>query len=1082
MPQPIPTDEVYVLPTSFAQQRMWFLNQLEPESPVYNMPTILRLRGKLDIWALQQTLNEIVMRHEVLRTTFTTVDAQPVQVILPLTPVDMPLTDLSQLSHEAASTQMLAIAEEEARRPFDLVHGPLLRVHLMRIQQQEHVLTLVIHHIVCDGWSMGILIREVGLLYEAFKNQQPSPLAPLAIQYADFAHWQREWLQGATLKTQLDFWQAQLQGKLPVLDLPTDRPRGTVPTSQGAIYKFTLPVRLTQKLTELSRHHNATLFMVLLAAFQTLLYRYTGQTDILVGSLIANRNRADIEHLIGFFVNTLVIRTNLKGNPTFQELLGKVRETTLQAYAHQDVPFERVVEAVQPVRLLSHTPIFQVVFAMQNAPTQPVSLSEISLEPIEVNRGTTKFDITLFIEEIDAGLSGTLEYNTDLFEAATIQRMAGHWQTLLQAAAEAPYTPVNQLPMLTPSEKQQMLVAWNDNVLPYDQTICLHEIINRQAIQQPDAIALIYGEEEMTYADLDGKAELLAVYLRSLGVKPETLVGVFMARTPNLIVALLGILKAGGAYIPLDPMYPPDRIAYMLKDAQAAIVLTQSDLLSSLPTAVQHILSLDSEWEAIAQAMAVPPAPNPDPLNLAYVIYTSGSTGHPKGIAIPHRTTVAMLTWAMSFFTKDLFAGVLGSTSICFDVSILEIFGTLCSGGTLVLADTPLHLHELPAAEKITMVNMVPSAMRELLRLGPLPHSVRFANLGGEALKTQLVNDIYAGSQVKQVMDMYGPSEYTTYSTCACREAHAPATIGRPIGNASVYILDATFNPVPVGVSGELYVSGEGLTRGYLNKPGLTAARYLPNPFSNKPGERLYAVGDVARYRPDGEIEFLGRVDHQVKVRGFRIELGEIEAVLLQHDAITECVLVAQNDEAAQTQMVAYYSTGTASSIPVNELRSYLRTSLPEYMIPSIFVHLDMLPQTPNGKVDRLALPTPDGERPDVSTTFVAPQNELQAIIASIWCQSLHLDSVGIYDNFFDLGGHSLLIIQIQEGLQMELKQKVPLLLLFQYPTIHALAQHLAEAKEATVAVDTSYERGASRQKQLQARRQQRKRAGGGGA
>jgi len=1045
-------------PLSFAQRRLWFLDQLEPNSPLYNIASAVRLTGALNVTALEQSLNQIVRRHESLRTTFVAKDGHPVQVIAPELTVPLPVVDLHSLSEAEREAEALQLAIEEAQRPFDLAKGPLLRTTLLRLDEEDHILLLTMHHIISDGWSMGVFVREMGALYEALSQGRPSPLPELPIQYVDFAQWQRKWLQGEELERQLAYWKEQLAGLPPLLELPTDRPRPAVQRYQGAHHSFALSKSLSQALESLSQEEGATLFMTLLAAFQTLLYRYTGQEDICVGTPIANRTRAEIEGLIGFFVNTLVLRTDLSGDPSFRELLRRVREVALGAYAHQDLPFEMLVDELQPARDMSHSPLFQVMFVLQNAPVQALELSELTLSPVETENGIAKFDLTLMMEERPEGLQGTVEYNTDLFDAATIERMVGHFQTLLEGIVADPDRPISTLPLLTTAEREQLLVGWNDTEAEYPGDKCVHQWFEAQVEQTPEAIAVAFGEEEqLTYGELNRRANQLAHYLQKLGVGPETLVGLCVDRSPEMVIGLLGVLKAGGAYLPLDPTYPQERLAFMLEDAGISIILTQSHLLDRLgvqrkdvkrnpQSAIgnrQFTICLDTDWEVIAREPDTNPVSAVTPDNLAYVIYTSGSTGRPKGTLLQHR---GLSNFAHAYIRRlSLGPGsrLLQFASFSFDASLAEIFTTLLSGATLRLARRDIlmsvsDLHRLLREGEITIAILPPSILSVLPTEGL--SALQTLISAGESCSREIAESWAPG---RRLFNGYGPTEATIgptlYPIESVPEGVASVPIGRPITNTQVYLLDAHLQPVPVGVSGELYIGGVGLARGYLNRPELTAERFIPNPFSDEPGARLYRTGDLARYLPDGNIEFLGRIDHQVKVRGFRIELGEIEAVLRQHPHLQAAVVLAREDTPGDKRLVAYVVPREEPAPTISELRRFLKETLPEYMVPSAFVYLDALPLTPNGKVDRRALPAPDQTRPELESAYVAPRTREEKILADIWAQVLGVEQVGVHDNFFELGGDSILSIQViaranQAGLQLTPRQ------LFQAPTVAGLA------------------------------------------
>ncbi|MDZ7967874.1 MAG: amino acid adenylation domain-containing protein [Nostoc sp. DedSLP03] len=918
-------------PLSFAQQRLWFLHEFAPNNAFYSEPVAVNFKGLLNVAALEQSFNEIVRRHEILRTSIQRVEGQLIQVITPTLRVTLPLVNLCELpaSDQKAVIQQLVIAETQ--QAFDLTKDVLLRARLIQFSETEHVLLLIMHHIVFDGWSLGVLVRELADFYAVFAQGQPSSRSELPIQYADFAVWQRQWLQGKVLENQLAYWKQHLKN-LPTLELPTDKARSAAQTFKGAKQFFVLPNLLLEALKTLSQQEDATLFMTLLAAFQTMLHRYTGQEEIVVGSVIANRNRLEIQQLIGFFVNSLVLRTNVSGNPTFRELLAQVRQVTLGAYAHQDLPFEKLVEVLNPERNLSRTPLFQILFVLQNAPMPPLELENLTMTPLEVDNGTAKFDLFLSLRDTEQELTGCMEYDSNLFDAATITRMLGHYKTLLESIITDPDLHLTELPISTKVERQQLLVKWNNTKTDYLHNQCIHELFEAQVERSPDSVAVIFEDEQLTYQDLNRRANQLAHHLRSLGVGPEILVGICVERSLSILIGLLGILKAGGAYVPLDPAYPQSRLAFILKDTQISVLLTQEKLIATLPKHTAMAVCLDTDWEKIANQSSLNPINNATNENLAYTIYTSGSTGRPKGVAIEHRSTIAFLDWAKKLFATEALAGVLASTSICFDLSVFEMFVPLGCGGKVILVENALYLPTSSQANQVTLINTVPSVIAELLRVDGIPDSVRIINLAGEPVQNKLVQQLYQQDNVQQVFNLYGPSEDTTYSTFALlhKGANDIPPIGRPIANTEIYLLDQDLQPVPVGVPGELYIGGAGLARGYLNQAELTAEKFIPNPYSypypdaprtgmsdsnghatqttngNKLGARLYKTGDLARYRSNGNIEFLGRIDHQVKVRGFRIELGEIEALLNQHPGVEQAVVLAQEDQSGNKSLVAY--------------------------------------------------------------------------------------------------------------------------------------------------------------------------------
>ncbi|MDZ8084002.1 MAG: amino acid adenylation domain-containing protein [Nostoc sp. DedQUE12b] len=1068
------------LPLSYAQQRLWFLDQLEPNSAIYNISLALRLVGTLNQTVLEQSLHEIIARHEALHTNFVIVDGQPTQIIHTETAWRMSVIDCEGLSttEQEIASQQLAITQ--AIQPFDLASEALVRATLIVLSETEHVLSICMHHVVSDAWSMGVFVQELAALYNAYSQDQPSgasasrsllsergtPLAPLPIQYADFAIWQRQWLQGDVLERQLVYWQQQLKDAPALLSLPTDRPRPAVQSFAGAYQKFALSRELTSGLIQLSQKQGVTLFMTLLAAFDTLLYRYTGSDDILVGSPIANRDRSEIEGLIGFFVNTLVMRTNLSGNPSFSELLNRVREMAMDAYSHQNLPFEMLVEALQPQRDLSHTPLFQMMFALQNAPISEVELTGLTISSLPAAGTTSKFDLSLLMENTatsttlstGTGLVGVWEYSTNLFDASTIERMTGHFVTLLEGIVANPQQKISQLPLLTEVEQQQLLVEWNDTQADYLQHKCIHQLFEEQVERIPDAVAVVFGNQQLTYCELNSRANQLAHYLKSLGVGADVLVGLYVERSLETIVGILGILKAGGAYVPLDPDYPQERLAYMLNDSQVSVLLTQEKLLTSLPEHGAHVLCLDKDWEDISTE-------NKDNLvsglttdNLAYVIYTSGSTGQPKGTLVSHSNVVRLFEATDSWYNFNQDDVWTMFHSYAFDFSVWEIWGALLYGGRLVVVPylvtrSPESFFELLAQEKVTILNQTPSAFRQLIQAeqsiaitGNL--NLRLVIFGGEALELLSLQPWFErhGDKSPQLVNMYGITETTvhvTYRPLSKTDLNGTASvIGRPIPDLQVYVLDEYLQPMPIGVAGEMYVGGAGVARGYLNRPELTAQRFISNPFSNNPKARLYKSGDLARYLPNGELEYLGRIDQQVKIRGFRIELGEIEALLAQHPAIWESAVLVREDEPGNKRLVAYVVPKTEQSPTAAELRRFLKQKLPEYMVPSAFVQLEVLPLTANGKVDRRALPVPDTARPELENVFVAPSTPEEKILAAIWTKVLDVEQVGINDNFFALGGDSIRSIQVlsqakEQGLSLSVQQ------LFQYQTIHELVQEL---------------------------------------
>jgi amino acid adenylation domain-containing protein len=1062
------------LPLSWAQERLWFLNQLEGISTAYNIPAAVSITGDLDINALQQALSAIVQRHEILRTSIQTVNGTPKQVIQPQVTMNINVVNLQLLLDSERQTQVEQQTQLEAHTPFSLENAPLIRCNLLQISARKYVLLLTMHHIVSDGWSMGIFISELSSLYPAFCAGAASPLPELPLQYADFAVWQKQWLTGVVLETQLNYWRSQLQGSPELLQLPTDRPRPVVQTYDGRTQSFELNQDLTQKLQSLSSESGTTLFMTLLATFATLLYRYSGQSDILVGSPIANRNHREIEPLIGFFVNTLVLRTNFADNPSFENLLLQVRETTLQAYEHQDVPFEQVVEALQPQRSLSHSPLFQVMFVLQNIPITEFELPGVTLTQLDGDSTIAKFDLTLSMSQTDQGLVGSWEYNTGLFDGSTIERMTAHFQNLLSAIVENPATTVGELPLLSAAERHQLLVEWNDTAAEYPTEKCIHQLFEEQVEKTPDAVAVVFEDQQLTYRELNQRANQLAHHLQTLGVRPEVLVGICVERSLEMVVGLLGILKAGGAYVPLDPHYPQERLDYMLADSGVEVLLTQQLFVERLPKHNAQLVLLDTDWQLICQSPPNNPITEIQATNLAYVIYTSGSTGQPKGVAMNQLPLCNLIWWHLEHTTISGGAKTLQFAPLSFDVSFQEIFSTWCSGGTLFLITEELR------RDAVALLRLLEEKTVERLFL-PFVGLQQLAEVtaGSKSVISNLREIITAGEQLQitpaisnwlsqltscTLHNHYGPSEshvVTTFNlTNPVDSWPLLPPIGRPIVNTQIYILDNNLQPVPIGVSGELHIGGVALARGYFNRPDLTQEKFISNPFTSHSSrrveeqrgiigetqgqsfhsERLYKTGDLARYLPDGNIEYIGRIDNQVKIRGFRIELAEIETVLNTHSQIKQAVVIATEQIPGNKRLVAYV-VASDKSLTINQQRDFLKQKLPGYMIPSAFITLDTLPLTPNGKIDKKALPSPDGVSGE--TKYVAPRTATELQLTQIWSSVINITPVGVQDNFFELGGHSLLAVSLMSQIQQHFQVNLPLATLFQSPTIEQLAHLL---------------------------------------
>ncbi|NEP60537.1 MAG: amino acid adenylation domain-containing protein, partial [Symploca sp. SIO2G7] len=1040
------------LPTSFAQQRLWFVQQLYPDSGTYNVFIPLRIEGQLKVALLEKVFTEITRRHESLRTTFmTNSEGQPIQVIAPAQSIKIPIIDLQETPNKEQEVQRLARAE--AQQPFDLKQSSL-RITLLQLGQTESVLFVNMHHIIADRWSLGIFVQEMKALYEAFSSEQTSPLSELPIQYADWAIWQRQYLQGEVLENQIAYWKQQL-ANLPILELPRDRPRPAVATYEGTKQFFELSRDLSDALKALSVKEKITLFTLLLATFKVLLHKYTNQNDIFVGTEIANRNRSETEGLIGFLINTLVLRTDLSGNPTFLQLLSRVRDVTLGAYDHQDLPFEKLVDILNPERALSQmVPLYQVKFDLQLANVEPLEdLSGLKISPLTLDNRIARFELRFNLQETDGVIHGEVDYSTDLFDATTITRMVGHFQTLLESIVINPEKRLSDLSILTEAERHQLLVKWNETESEYPTNQCIHQLFEAQVERTPLSVAVVFEQEQLTYQQLNQRANQLAHHLQSLGVGSEVLVGICVERSLEMVVGLLGILKAGGAYVPLDPHYPQERLSYMLADSGVEVFLTQQSLLESLPSHTAQVVCLDSNWETIEQHSQNYLDVEVSSDNLAYVIYTSGSTGVPKGVMNTHQGIHNRLRWMQDAYQLTSSDRVVQKTPFSFDVSVWEFFWPLLTGARIVVALPEGHkdsayLVNLISTEQITTLHFVPSMLQVFLQEPNLENCscLKRVFCSGEALPFELTQRFF--SKLKcELHNLYGPTEAAidvTFWQCQPQDNLQIVPIGRPIANTQIYILDKHLQPVPLGVAGELHIGGDGLARGYLNRPELTQEKFIPNPFDNSLSERLYKTGDLVRYLPDGKIEYLGRIDHQVKIRGFRIELGEIESVLNTHPQIQQAVVIAIEETVGNKRLVAYVVFD--ESLTTNQLREFLKSKLPEYMVPSDFVTLDTLPLTPNGKVDRFALPAPDGEI-SREHEYIAPHTPSEEIIANIFASVLGVPNVGIHDNFFDLGGHSLLATQLISRLRVALDVEIPLRTLFESPTVAQLEPTLTQLR-----------------------------------
>ncbi len=1035
------------IPLSFVQERQLFLELLEPLTAVNNLCVCVQLEGPLDLTMLQRSARRLLARHEALRTWFETDKGRPVvRIAPPAAPaLDLGIVDLRERRDEAPA-EALRLAELEARQPFDLSRPPLLRVKTFRLADDEHVLLVVVHHTIADGWSLGVFLRELLSQYQDLREGGTAELPPLPVQYGDFASWQRQSLRGEPLERLLGYWRRQLAGELPVLDLPVDHPRPARQTFAGRTHGFHLAADLTDDLKALSRRYDATPFMTLVAAFQTLLHRHCRQDDILIGTPIAGRTHPETQELIGAFINTLVLRTDLSGDPSFGELLRRVRDVALTAYAHQDLPFEKLVAELRPQRDLSRTPVFQVMFNLQNAPLPAIRLPGLSLRLLPIDRGTAQFDLTLIMTESDAGLEGAFEYNTDLFEPPTIERLAESFQLLLGDAVAHPERLLSQLVIMRPEERDRLLRGLNDTKVDYPCDCGVHELIEAQVRRTPGAVALICGADVLTYEEMDRRATGLATELRDLGAAPGVFVGICMDRSANLVVGLLAVLKAGSTYLPIDPSSPPGRVAFLLRDANARVLLTDGSVESPDLGAAIRIHRVDSTRVAGTNREAAAPR-RAEAERLAYVIYTSGSTGEPKGVLVRQRALVNLL-WSMRH-VLELGPGdtLLAVTSVSFDIAALELYLPLIVGATVVLASTDMTrdrrlLQQAIATHRVRVMQATPATWRMMLQGDWAGDPGLVALSGGEPLTPELADRLL--DRVGGLWNLYGPTETTVWSAAGrVRRGQRPITIGRPIANTQLYVLDTHLQPVPIGAMGELFIGGDGVSPGYLNRPALTAERFLANPFGTD-GDRLFRTGDRARYLPDGSIDLLGRLDEQVKIHGFRIELGEIEATLSRHPAVRAAAVIAEEINGGDKRLVGYVVPAGTRAPSAAELRTFLRTVLPAYMVPAVFVPLGELPLTTTGKIDRRALPAPDLDA--ARRSFVAPHSALEQRLAEIYARVLGLERVGVHDNFFDLGGGSIQILEIIVQVESDGLSLTPETF-FEHQTVAAVAAFLERGR-----------------------------------
>ncbi len=1052
-------------PLSYAQQRMWFLDRMEPGNPMYNNPAAVSIKGKVNVGAIRKALAEMGKRHEVLRTVFEDEGGIPVQIIQDKVKLQLRELDFSHLPEAEKQDALHQESTLEAQRPFDLSAGPLLRTTLIRLGADDYAFLLTMHHIISDAWTLNIFIKEFAELYEGFAKERPIELAALPIQYVDFACWQRDYLTGDVLQEQLSYWSKVLDGADKAMDLPLDHPRPKMQTFNGDVAYFKVDAAVARQLEDFSKKQDVTLFMTALAAIDLLFYRYSGQEDVSIGTPIANRNRSEVEYLLGVFINTLVMRANMGDDPTFADLVQRVKETALGAYAHQDIPFEMLVEELKPERDMSRPPFYQVMFVMQNAAPPPLRLDDVVIEPLELHTPTAKFDITIVLEPVADGIDGQIVYNTDLFEKETIDRLIGHFQNILSAINSCSHKKLSEFPLLTEAERGLLLQecsAANVAIAAFAKPV--HELFEEQARRRDATIHC--GQDRVSYEQFNQRANQLARLLTARGVGPESTVGVYLERSLDLLVSMMAVFKAGGTMLPLDPDYPTDRIFYMLDDSGASTVIASSDLRRHLAEAGVDIIDLHEDAKSIQEQSPNNLEKDISPHNGAYIIYTSGSTGRPKGVVVAHNAFSQHCLAMRDFYEFNEADRVLQFASTNFDASLEQIFPTLLAGADLVMRDnnvwTPQELARVIRAQKLTVVNLPTAYWNQFIqswqddRENDSP--VRLLIVGGDLMLTDSLKRWQASSlKNARLLNAYGPTEAVITSTIfeipkdssALEEGAIP--IGAATPGRAVYILDRFGNPTPIGAPGELHIGGDLLARGYLHRPELTAERFTPDPFSEKKGGRLYRTGDLVRFNRFGAIEFLGRVDDQVKIRGYRIELGEIEAALKQFHGITAAVVVAHLDEAGDKRLVAYYVFDGENAPGIDALRAFLGARLPDYMIPTAFVSLDALPLTPSGKVDRKALPVPSRLRPDLSAQYVAPRSKTEERLAEIMADVLKVDQVGIYDNFFDLGGHSMLGTQIIAQVQEEFQVELPLRALFENPTVAGIAVAIAEAQAAGV-------------------------------
>ncbi|MBN2442196.1 MAG: amino acid adenylation domain-containing protein [Spirochaetales bacterium] len=1040
-PEVHPVSRDKEIPLSFNQQRVWFISQMDPNNAAYNNPVAVRIKGNPESYIIKEALKRMLLRHEILRTSFSIHNRKPVQVIN--NEMDLFFQE-KKFEGVSAEKDLFEEINREIKTPFNLKNGPLFKSYLYQLGPNEYIFVLLIHHIISDGWSLGIFVKEFFILYEALTKNQTPVLPELKIQYADFAHWQRNWLKEDVLKEKIRYWKEKLKGELPVCDMPFDKSRPAVQTYNGRNYKWQISFKLTEKLNQLSQNADVTLFMVLLTAFNILIYRYTGVDDICLGIPVANRVRPELENLLGFFANTIVMRSDMSGDPVFIQLLKKIKQNTIEAYTHQDAPFEKLVEELKPERDLSRSPIYQIMFALQNITVPQLQQKDFSMEMLNLDNGTTQNDLSVYIEETENGLDGISVYNSDLFFHDSIVSLMEHFTRLLEGIVEDPEKQISEYDILTEKTKQSFSL-WNNTRTDFPGPSTLSELFEYAAARNPDNIAIIYKKKEITYGELNEKAQKIANFIRSKSDSTVNYIGLCMDRTDLLLTGLLGIIKSGNAYVPLDPFFPIDRLSYIIQDTDAPVIITEEKYRDFVPANDRHVIYLDTDWEMINRQEQIPYNAVRSSNDCAYVIHTSGSTGKPKGVMIPHYCVVNFLKSMekkLGFLKQDRLLAV---TTLSFDISILEIMLPLTTGGTIILADNEdvldgRRLANLLREKNATFMQATPGTWRVLIGSGWKGMDNLTMLCGGEALPDGLAKELI--NMGARLFNMYGPTETTIWSSMTLIKADEKITIGTPVDNTQFYILDTHQKMVPVGVTGELYIGGYGVGKGYLNRPELTKEVFIPDPFSGNTGSRLYRTGDMVRWLPDGKVEYIGRIDNQVKVRGYRIELGEIESVLGEYPGILELVVIVREDIHQDKRIVAYL-VAKEEPVPAETLTNYCSKKLPGYMIPSVFIWLETMPFTPNGKIDRKSLPAPSTNRPELNTTFIVPKTEMEKQIAGIWQDALKIDSVGINDNFFNLGGHSLLLAEVHIRIQEILNREFSMIELFQYPTISSFVNYL---------------------------------------